>query len=173
MATIIRNAGPIFTDVDMVQSEVFAQEYWGDLTNERMFVLPFWQVSRMLGISSSNEIALRVVNIQNPDEVSGNWMVFEQFIADTLNDPVEMGVYYFVLNDTLFNGPVLTTNPVTQLDGIKDVNSSPENNVLRIRLGKEPGTENYYAFFLAAACSIIGDGGGNIGALSGAKVPSE
>ena len=138
-----------------------------------MFLLPFWQVSQMLAVSGANEIALRVTNIDEPRLMSANWIVFEQIMADTLNDPVEQGVYYFILDDGLFNGPVLTaTQPVFQLDGIRKANGTPHNNALRARIGKDDTTGDFFAFFLAVECKFITPGGGGGGALSGAKVPS-
>lgn len=173
MATIIRNAGPIADDAFLVQAELFADNYWGGITNERMFVIPFWKVTQMLGAASSDEIALRVTNIDDPSIMSANWVVFEQSMADTLRDPVEVGVHYFIMDDSYFYGPILTsTPPITQLDGIRNITATPHNNVLRVRIGQSPNDGQYIAFFLAAECTIIGQGGAGGGVISGAKVPS-
>lgn len=173
MAQIIRNAGPVNSDGDLDQAQLMSIVYWGDLANEKMFVIPFWKVSQMLSISGSNEIALRVSNIDESNIVSASWVVFEQSMADSLNDPVEMGVRYYVIDDSYFNGPILTPPPdIMQLSGIRRITTTPHNNVLRARIGKDPSTGNFFVFFLAAECTIIDQGGGGGGALSGAKVPS-
>jgi len=173
MATIIRNAGPIADDAFLVQAELFADNYWGGITNERMFVIPFWKVTQMLGASASDEIALRVTNIDDPSIMSASWVVFEQSMADALRDPIEMGVRYYVMDDSFFYGPILTsTPPITQMDGIRSITATPHNNVLRARIGQSPADGEFIAFFLAAECVIIDQGGGGGGALSGAKVPT-
>lgn len=177
MATIIRSAAPVFSDGDINQAEIMATVYWGDLSDELMFVIPFWQVSRMLSVGGSNQIALRVTNIDDPDNVYVNWVVFEESMADTLTDPVEPGIYYFVLDDSYFNGPIFTnTTPIFQLEGIRHASSTPEYNVLWARMGKtvdpnDATIEHYSVSFLAAQCAIIGPGGGGGGVLSGARVP--
>lgn len=173
MAQIIRNGSPVSSNNDLDEAQLLAITYWGSLTNEKMFVIPFWQVSQMLAVSGSNEIALRVSNIDEPNFVSANWVVFEQAMADSLADPAEMGVRYYVIDDTYFNGPILTPPPeIVQLNGIRHINATPENNVLRARIGKNAGTGQIHIFFLAAECNIIDQGGGGGGVLAGLKVPT-
>ncbi len=176
MATIIRSAAPVFDITGVANANVLAQMYWGDLADELLFVLPFWQAQRMFSVGGSNQIALRVTNITDPGSVYVNWVVFEESMADTLTDPVEPGIYYFVLDDSFFNGPIFTnTNPIFQLDGIRNISSNPERNVLWARMGKEVDatdeSEEFFVNFLAAECAIIGPGGGGGGVLSGARVP--
>ena len=172
MAQIIRSGSPILNEEDLDQAIEFAINYWEDLAKEKMFPIAFWEVKQMLTASRSNEIALRITNIEDPESISATWMVFEQFMADTLRDPVEPGVYYFILDDTLFYGPVLIpSTPVTQAEGISKASESPENSIIRGRIGRDPATGSYHAFFQAAECILIDEGGGGGGILTGAKVP--
>lgn len=183
MAQIIRNGAIIVDNVGFNQSETFATNYWGTLSNEKMFPVAFWKVRQLLGASSSNTIALRVTNITNPDIVEGRWIAFEEALADTLQDPVELGVYYFIMDDKFFNGPILTaTDPIEQIKGIGRVTNFPEKNIIWGRLGKEvrqvqEGGQSvqrtfYYAFFNAAECKLLGSGGGSEGGGTGFKIPS-
>ncbi len=173
MAKIIRNTGAIISDAAFAEAEQLALNYWGDLSREKMFPLAFWQAKQMLAASSSDEIALRVTNIFDPDSVSASWMVFEQVFSDSLQDPVELGVHYFILDDAFFHGPILTTTtPILQMAGLYRATSTPQNNIIRGRIGVDPASNQYFAFFQAAECILIGQGAGGGGALTGAKVPS-
>ena len=173
MAEIFRTSAQITTDGGNTEAAALSANYWGDLTSEKMFPIPFWKVHQMLSVSSSNEIALRVVNIEDPNTMYADWIVFQQALADTLTNPtVEIGVRYYVISDDLFNGPVLpSTPPFNPMPGLKNVNSTPQNNVIRGRIGLDPNG-NYFAYFQAAECVIINPGGGGGGLLSGLKVPT-
>lgn len=183
MAQIFRNGAIIVDDAGFNQSETFATTYWGSLSKEKMFPIAFWKVKQLLGASSSNTIALRVTNITDIDAVEGRWIAFEEALADTLQDPVETGVYYFIMDDKFFNGPILTaSDPIEQIKGIGKVTNFPEKNIIWGRLGKEvrqiqEGGQSvqrtfYYAFFNAAECKLLGTGGGGQGAGNGIKIPA-
>lgn len=174
MATIIRSSAPIVGGDLFNEADTYAANYWGDLANERMFPIAFWQVSQMLQASNSNEIALRVVNINSPLTVTAKWITFEESLAETLKDPVESGVYYFVLNGASFNGPIYSTlEPGLQYSGMVSINSNPQNNIIRGRIGKNTETGRFYAFLQAAECQVVqavtrGPGG----ATTGVKIPA-
>jgi len=168
MATIVRISSLIDSEseFDSAQNDVIS--YWTDLSKERWFPLPFWQARQLLLASSSGTIALRVKNINDSSSVSGKWMVFEETIADSLTDPVEQGVFYFVLEDNLFDGPVLKTNPVVQVPGLSRITLTPENNIIRARIGKSENEA--YALFQVAECILVKPGSGGGGLITGAKI---
>lgn len=166
MATIIKNY-KIVDAPEHVESDAFTVNYWGSEQNERMFPIPFWKVSQMLALGNSNQIALKVRNIDRPQYVSAQWMILEASQVDALQDPVEKGTYYFVMDDTIFDGPIITNTGVRE--GI--IKSGPlYRNIIWGRLGKSKAGE-YFAFFLAAECKIIDGGAGGSGPACGAKVP--
>jgi len=174
MAQIIRGGAVISSQPSFDEANTLATNYWGSLAQEKMFPIPFWQVSQMLAASSSDQIALRVTNINNPGIVDARWMVFEEALADALQDPVEQGIYYFLLEDQFFNGPILTaTEPPQQLDGMRNITNTPENNIVRGRIGIVVATQQFVAFFQAAECTIIDPGSGGGGATSGVRVPPQ
>lgn len=176
MATIIRGNTPISSTTELLEIRPFLDNYWLDGNKERMFLLPFWELQQMLAVSNSNQVALRVTNITKPDNVYTSWLVWEESMSDSLRDPVESGIYYFLFDDNLFNGPIFANDGsgVVRLQGLKDINNTPKSNALWARLGKdidEDGEASYFAYFLAASVTIIGPGGGGTGLLSGARVP--
>ncbi len=175
MATIIKNAGHISSSPQVDEAKNLMIDYWGEAIDERMYVIPFWQVSQMLAISDLNQIALRVVNIDTPNSMSASWVVFDSQLEESLADPYELGINYYVFAGDLFNGPVAIGNEV--FNGIRKITNTPYDNVLRARIGQqeiEPGLGiyEYLVFFLAAECKIIEEGGGGGGLISGAKVPT-
>lgn len=167
MATIIKNY-KIVGKPEHDESIDFAKKYWGSLKKEKMFPIPFWEVRKMLGASSSNQIALRVKNIKDPEYVSAQWMILEDALADTLRDPVEEGIIYYVLDDTTFDGPLITNRG--SKDGMIKASRHPQRNIIWGRLGKS-NTGDYHAFFLVAECKILTGGAGGIGPACGAKIP--
>ena len=175
MAKIFKGGNPIMTDGAQDQANDFAEAYWGSLEAEKFFPIAFWKVKQMIAASNSKQIALRITDINNPLVVDGIWMVFEDSLADTLSDPVESGVHYFIIDDSYFDGTALITIPpnnITQVKGLWNANGTPENNIIRGRIGKD-AADKYFAFFQAAECIIIGPGGGGgDGTSTGFKIPS-
>lgn len=174
MAKVIKNSGQINGDPLIIQAEQFMEDYWGEASDERMFMLPFWQVSQMLSMSDLNQIALRVTNIDTPNSMTAKWVVFDSQLEETLVDPYELGICYYVFDGDFFNGPISINNDV--VNGIRKVTNTPHNNVIRARVGRREieeglGIYEYHVFFLAAECLIINQGGGGGGILSGLKVP--
>ena len=157
MAKIFRSIISIDNAIIAGEATANATNYWGDLKNERWFPIPFWQAKQLLSASGSDTIALRVVNIDDLFSVSAKWMVFEEALADSLEDPNESGNYYFIITDEFFND-LAQEHP-------------SENNLIRGRIGQD-SNGNYYAYFQVAECKLIDDGAGGGGALSGGRVPS-
>ncbi len=179
MANIIKSIAPIASDASADVANQFAINYWGNLQNEKWFPIPFWQVGQMLAVSNSDTIALRVTNIDNPLMISAKWIVFEEALSDSLQDPVEQGVNYFILEDNTFNGPVLVSTPTTASDNtIKEFNGllnttlTPNNNIIRGRIGSIVTDDNkeLFAFFQVAECTLIDQGGGGGGVLTGVRI---
>ena len=173
MAKIFRTTALVDSENAFNEALSYANNYWGNLQLEKMFPIPFWQVKQMLLASNDNEIALRVTNISDPSIVTAKWIVFDVAMADSLRDPVEPNVHYFIFDDTLFFGPILTPDPVGQKLGMINITSTPENNIIRGRIGKNGTTGRYYAFLQAAQCTVITPGGGGPGgATGGARIPA-
>ncbi len=175
MATIFRGGVPIQTEDGMIQAEQYAISYWGNLNLEKIFPIAFWKAKQMISASNSKKIALRISDINDPLNVDGSWMVFDEAQSDLLADPNEENISYFLLEDSLFDGPVLVPNGndgFDRVEGISKVNNTPYNNIIRGRIGKDALTNKTYAFFQAAGCDILGPGGGGEGASTGFKIPS-
>lgn len=161
------------------QANDFAEAYWGSLTAEKFFPIAFWKAKQMFSASNSKQIALRVTDINNPALVDGTWMVFEDSLADSLADPVETGVYYFVIDDSYFDGIALVTitvppntTTILRVKGLWNASSTPYNSIIQGRIGMDPAN-NIFAFFQAAECIILEPGGGGgDGTSSGFKIPS-
>lgn len=175
MAVFYKGGNSIQSESALNQADEFALNYWGSLEAERIFPIAFWKVQQMMAASNSKQIALRVTNIQAPSIVDGIWMVFEDSLVDSLADPVEQGVSYFVLDDSAFYGPTPVTNPngsVSFIMGMLNISDTPHNNVIRGRIGKDNANNRIFTFFQAAECRIIGIGGGGQGTSTGFKIPS-
>lgn len=167
MATIIKNY-TIVGEAEHKESDDFAINYWGSLEKEKIFVLPLWEAQKMLNAGSSNQIALRIKNIDSPENISARWIILEEMHADILQDPVEYGIHYYVLNDSVIEGPYITNTKVRR--GMIHLTTSPHRNVIWGRIGKST-TGKYHVFFLVAECKIIDPGAGGSGPLCGAKIP--
>lgn len=169
MATIIRSSLPIEADIQIDISNSLATNFWGDLADERIFVLPFWRAAAMFSADFSNEIALKVYQINDPNQTFGEWVIFDPSEEDDLADPVQAGVYYFILSREIFFGPYVEGG--TQLQGMYYAVTDPQNYVIRAQLGKIPDDNIFLCHFLVAECKIEGPGGGGGGVISGARIP--
>ena len=128
----------------------------------------------MLAVSNSDTIALRVTNLENPLMISAKWMVFEEALADSLKDPVERGVSYFILDDNTFNGPILVSNPnIEEYNGLLNTTLTPNNNIIRGRIGSvttDDDKKEYFAFFQVSECTLVEQGGGGNGLITGIRI---
>lgn len=168
MATIVRSSLPIEADLQIEISTNLATTFWGELTDERIFVLPFWQAAAMFLANNSNEIALKVYQISDAKHTYAEWVIFDPSQEDDLADPNELGVYYFILSREIFLGPYLENG--NQLQGIYYAVPDPQNHMIRAQLG-DIGGNIYICHFLVAECKTIGPGTGGGGVISGVRIP--
>lgn len=170
-----------FTEDEM---ELMVTNYWGNIDNERTFPIAIWKLERLLDASTTDEVALRITDIENPNKVDGRWLVFDGNFEDALADPNQPNIYYFVLHENYYNGAIALNMNSSQIrQGMKSTVISPNNTILVGRIGKETRMitdsggspiprDFYYSFFNIATFTLTGDSSGTGGATSGAKVPS-
>ncbi|MFN7116822.1 MAG: hypothetical protein ACK4TA_08465 [Saprospiraceae bacterium] len=159
MAIVLRGANSVSsTPINMQQMEDFVVNYWGNANLEKMFPLALWKAKRLFAAASNDEIALKISDIENPDEVDGKWLVFDIGSEDAVRDPNQLGEYYFVFEEETFNE--IYRNPLIAF---------PHRHIIWGRLGKD-NNGNYFAFFCAAKCDIVGGTGGE-GGSTGFKIP--
>ncbi len=143
---------------DLMQPLVDA--YWGNEFQEKMFPLPLWQAIQFIEASESEEIALRVIDIDNLSRMTAEWVAFDDAIEGAPED-FRPNYTYFVLGESL-------------LEQMKASLSFPSYRaIIWGRLGKEVAEDGtkYFAFFNAAECTLVKPGGGGDGGITGAKIP--
>lgn len=136
------------------QAKILITNYWGDSTGDKMFIASLDYLDRLF--TNVNNVALRVVNIDNPDFVKADWIPYlgHPLKKDTHRDDV----YYFILNIDNYSG----TN-INLTNGTK-------TNALIARLAKDEG--KYYAIFYASFYELGRPGGtGNDAGNPGIKIP--
>ncbi len=180
MATIFKNAAilretPIgnFPTFDLASMEADVLRYWQDADSEKFFPLALWKAKQLLAASATGELALRVTNLHDRTTVDARWVVFDEALEATVQDPVEQGVRYYVLNETFFLGPIIiSTEPIVAISGIGSEIDTPANTILAARIG-ESTLGHHFVFIITYNCTIIdrsGQGGGG-GTSSGTKLP--
>jgi hypothetical protein len=175
MAVFYKGGNSILSTTALGQADQFALNYWGSVAAERIFPIAYWKVQQMIAASNSKQIALRITNIDAPNVLDGFWMPFEDSLTDSLGDPYEPGVSYFIMEDSSFYGPFPIKAPndtIKLIKGMLNVTVTPHNAIIRGRIGKDDQTGRVFAFFQAAECTIIGIGGGGQGTSTGFKIPS-
>lgn len=163
MATIFKTSSGITDTSSFNEMQTFVNNYWGSAVEEKVFPIAYWKMKQLFAASSSEEIALRVTDINNPSLVDAEWMVFEEGMEDLLQDPVRQGEYYFVIDESVFqdirNGIPTLTKPLNTI-------------IIWGRLGKAAATgNNYHAFIAATSGALITPGSGGDGVITGAKIP--
>ncbi|MBK7873691.1 MAG: hypothetical protein IPJ74_25045 [Saprospiraceae bacterium] len=158
MASIRKTSSAIDNLSTETQMTTFVTNYWGS-NNEKMFPIAFWKLKRLFAASTTDEAALRITDIFSPNEIDGRWLVFDGNYEEVLEDPnVQGNDYYFVLNESDF-------------DEIRANIATPNEHIIWGRIGKD-NNGNFFAFFNAAKCTLLGTGTGNDGTLNGFKIPS-
>jgi hypothetical protein len=136
-----------------VQANVLIMNYWGSISSDKTFC-GFVDFFKKLFVNNK-KVALRVVNINDPNKVRGHWIPYNGMPLD--KDRGKNDVYYFVMTDDTFGGA-------------HGLSKGTDTNMIVARLGKDEG--NYCAIFYAANC-ILGEPGGtgNTNGNPGIKIP--
>lgn len=58
------------------------QRYWGNPTTEIQYPISFGRADRLLSQSPSNQIALKVTNVEDPSAVDAEWVAFNESDLD-------------------------------------------------------------------------------------------
>ncbi len=159
MANIFKSSTFISNPQDEAQMKAFVEAYWGELENEKMFPIALWKLKRLFAASTTDEAALRITDINFPDEVDGRWLVYDGNYEDALlNDDVQKNENYFVIHESIF-------------DQIREEVPTIYDHIIWGRLGKD-SSGKVFAFFNAASCKLITGGTGGEGTGSGIKIPA-
>lgn len=160
--------------------------YWQDINNERLFLIPYWKAARLIAQSPSQQIALRVTHIEDPALVDAQWISYDpanpgkdasvstggvigyfQNLIDILKRQLgdDPPVALFVFGEELF--------PLNGNEGLKQFRPHRLMSLVgRIGRQNNGNTNPTAAFILAGQIDIkIGPGSGGGGATSGAKIP--
>lgn len=161
MATIHRLFTKIQDNTSLNEMQPLVNNYWGTAVEEKVFPIAYWQLNQLFIASTSEEVALRVRNIDNPSLVDAEWIVFGEGMEELLEGQRERE-YYFVFKESAFED---------MRDGIPLLN--PINTiVIWGRLGKSaPDGNDYTAFIVSTGCTIIPPGAGGDGAATGLRIP--
>ena len=144
--------------------------YWGNPEREKRFPIPIWKIRQLFSASSSDEVALRINDINDSDYVDGRWLVFDGNFEEDIDSSPNDNVCYFVLHEDFFYGPIEGPNGIS-LQGMFSNIEFPHQAIIWGRIGQEEGGE-YTVFFDIANCPILDPGSaGGDGAISGAKIP--
>ncbi len=153
-----------------VERDADLTKYWTDLTKEKMFPVAIWKIKQLFNASGTDEVALRVTDINDPEVIDARWLVFDGSYGDDLNDATTDNTYYFVLHESFFNG-IIEVNEDVNTEGLFGSASFPYRAIIWGRVGQQ-ANDDYTAFFDVADCPPIGDGGaGGDGALTGMRIP--
>jgi hypothetical protein len=72
-----------------IQMALEVNLYWGAEENEKLFILPFWRAQELVESSPSQQIALKVTNLEDPNLVTAEWISHnpEKPGVDASDDP--------------------------------------------------------------------------------------
>lgn len=172
--------GPGTFPIQEIEPNVF--NYWGN-TPEKQFVLPFWKADQLIGDSPSNELALKLTNVDDPALVDGTWVSYNADDPDGENtDNATGGLIGFLINLLESLQPSTPEPPATYYvigeslydpTGTENFRQFTPHTRMAIlgRIGKTT-TDRLVVYF--AVCELVRqDGTGGPGAATGAKVPSD
>jgi hypothetical protein len=174
MANIFKSAGGIMNNVLFDEMELLVKNYWGDLTEEKIFPIPLWKLKQLFSAYQSSDVAFRVTDIASKLLVDAQWVVFDENLENLLQQPtVQPNDNYFVLSEATF---------VALRGGASNV---PQNlTLITGRIGKTSTTvvvdeettitkDKYYVFFNVSKNDFKKPGGGGgDGTSSGFRIPS-
>ncbi|MDX1941663.1 MAG: hypothetical protein SFU99_13980 [Saprospiraceae bacterium] len=165
--TNTEGATPTYT---FKQMERLINAYWSDATKERKFPIALWQLNKLFDASPTSEIALRVTDIADRDQMDATWVSYNSKTEAQL--PASKGdVYYFVFQRAYFDGPINLSSG-EQIKGMSSV-SNPSDHIVWARIGKSENNQ-YYAFFNVAESIItkVNESSRGDGTAGGFKIPS-
>lgn len=163
MATIYKVSSFVSGSGGYAEMQTFVENYWGSAAEEKLFPIPFWKLSQLIGVSPTEQAALRVTDFDNRSLVDAEWVSYNEDFDELLEGADRPSEFYFVMDETVFNDirdqiPTLTT-PLNQV-------------VIWARLGKATADgSDFTAFLIAAKTELFPPGSGGGGATSGIKIP--
>jgi hypothetical protein len=131
MATIyhVASAGALGTSTsEFGEMQTRIGFYWGDITAEKIFPIPFWRVLQMLSVSPSEQIALHITDFNNVALVDAEWVVYNDDLEELLESATRPHEYYFVMHESFFED---------LRDSIPSIGNPVRELMLWGRLGKE------------------------------------
>ena len=163
MATIYKLSEGLVDSGVEEDMEEFVENYWGNLSNEKLFTISFLKLYQLFLAGTAGEVALKVTDIDKPSWVNGEWMVFEEDMDDLLSDPEQQpGIYYFVMDEDIFTGIRNALENEYELNTI----------IINGRIGKlTPDGSDYVGYLVAYETSYIPPGGAGDGAATGIRIP--
>ncbi|MFK7935368.1 MAG: hypothetical protein AB8G22_17775 [Saprospiraceae bacterium] len=185
---IVKQKGKLFTSNTeyLTETEELIKKYWGnDLTQERFFVIPFWELwENFEKYNRTDKVALRVKNIDTPSEVSAEWIRVLPENTDLSERAASFSATEFVITKQEFLGdPMPPIDPPTPEDTkfskggmiqalVKGYNDKQwRKSIVIARLGKENNGETVCIFqFIDSTKLMIKPPSGN-GAGLGLKIP--
>ena len=164
------------TDPDKVivhttdERDALIENFWIRLSLEKRFPIAIWKIRQLFKASSSDEVALRVTDIDEKEYIDGRWIAYDSIIENDLDNDPNDGVCYFVLHETFFRGPIENT-PNGSVDGMLESAEFPVRAIVWGRIGRDDDG-NFVAFFEVADAPSIGtDHTGGGGLTSGTRIP--
>lgn len=150
MSAVVADSTTEFTSD---QADIFIDNYWGSHFGDKYFIATVPFIDKLF--EDCKKIALRVVDIDDPQRVKASWMPFNGQILK--KDKNKDTVYYYLIDEETYNGE----------HGLRN---GTNTNCLIARLGKDEG--KYFAFFYASQIKLGVPGGtGNSAGTPGVKVP--
>lgn len=162
-------AGKVFVHTTQQRNAVLTR-YWGDITKEKRFPIALWKLKQLFKASETDEVALRVSDVNDREYIDGKWLPFNSSIERDLDNSITDGICYFVLHESLFRGPISNT-PNGEIGGMLEAAEFSFRAIVWGRIGlNEDGS--YAVFFEVADCPVIDPGTvGGDGLTSGVRIP--
>ena len=159
------NPAPLFPQPNtftLDQMLIDVNNYWGNPNAEKMFTVPFWKAEELITNSNLDQIALKVINLEDPAIVSAQWVSFNietthpnnhaspQIIAKEATEKIMLIVSSFLTADTDTESYFAFGNDLMNdfRQAITQAGRTPVSETVNARIGRNANGDTLVYFFL-------------------------